>query len=796
MTVFMTALLVNAAVFSALFGVMLLVRALTGKRLSALLRYALWAVVIIKLLIPFGFESKLSPLSWIPEAPVQVQTVFAGSQSDDTDILPAQAEPIIAEASSADISTAGTVNSGVIDDASQVSATVEAVQPQAANRPALGWAEWAFIAWAAGCAGYAFWLLVCHTQIRRRIRRHVLLPPEHMSALLEQCQEERGLHRPIRLLLQSAVDVPAVTGMFSPLLIVPASLADADDDALRHVFLHELTHYKRGDLVTLALLNLLSCVYWFNPLIWLCFRLVRRDMETVCDQRVMQRLNQDARSAYVKTVLHFAGAAANRKLAAALSINDGRFYMEKRIHNMFRTHRTGLRTRVLSICVAVLMLAVCVLTACQPADKNHIFIDDLAHSKYAASVSEDVKSQANVTVRIDADVEGADIKALPIYTFEQGRLTQENLDSLGNYFLPGQSYYSINSPYYNNTKSELESILARTQAEFAAAHNMNDAEFDHAYHPLSRSEVDDFLESAILSLQEQIITAPDEIKSEIHPGRLLMSYVPYNVYTDLDDARVASIWGNFQNIYYESDALNYIDSHRPADAAQPGGVNMNRQQAIKQAEKVLSALGIKGMLLTDISAENVFRSARVKSVYTPSLRQDETGVTQCWGLTYSRSVDSVPVTITMPSSLGNVCCSSSEEMSATDYVEQVFIAVDDTGILQFWWNNPLALTKAAAKNTTTLVPFDNILDTAANNLYYVAEPIAAYSTTLNIHTIRLRYAVIKDTDGTNILTPVWDFIGDTTRSDGTTSYMIEQGRRFLSVNALTGSVINFEGAVN
>lgn len=791
MTAFMTALLVNAAVFSALFGVMLLVRALTGKRLSALLRYALWAVVIVKLLIPFGFESALSPLSWVPDAPAQVQTVFADSQSDGTDTPTAQAEPIKAEVSSADISTAGTVNSGVIDDASQVSATVEAVQPQAANRPALGWAEWAFIAWAAGCAGYAFWLLVCHTQIRRRVRRHALLPPEHMSALLEQCQEELGLHRPIRLLLQSAVDVPAVTGMFSPLLIVPASLADADDDTLRHVFLHELTHYKRGDLVTLALLNLLSCVYWFNPLIWLCFRLVRRDMETVCDQRVMQRLNQDARSAYVKTVLHFAGAAANRKLAAALSINDGRFYMEKRIHNMFRTHRTGLRTRVLSICVAVLMLAVCVLTACQPADKNHIFIDDLAHSKYAANVSEDVKSQANVTVRIDADVEGADIKSLPIYTFEQGRLTQENLDRLADCFLPNDSSYYVlsKSRSYDYTKQEIQTRITQVKAMLEEAKSMSDAEFEETYYPWTRDKLYDFYEQYIPSLEAELQRVPDEITYTRLTGGLHLWYETNTVYTDLEDGRTASIGGDVYYMGYSANALDYVDGH-PSYSQQPVGVSITQQQAVDTVKDMLNKLGIDGMALSGVSVGDIYHSDQVREFISAPL-PGEPADAQCWVIVFNRDQSDILVSSIWGTSLENIAGTPEEVMQIPYSTEQITVTVNDIGVLSFGWSSPIEVTGIKTQSAQ-LVSFDDILNSALNEMYYCIDPIQGFDTTVNIHTIRLRYAMVKDNDGDNVLTPVWDFIGDITRSDGTTSYTIEQNRTFLSINALTGSVVNFE----
>ncbi len=92
-------LLANAAVFTVLFGLMLAIRRLLAKRISAALQYILWAAVIIKLMIPFGFESDLSPLTMLIETPAAQTEATAEIPSNSaqdntvlTDVAPSSGE--------------------------------------------------------------------------------------------------------------------------------------------------------------------------------------------------------------------------------------------------------------------------------------------------------------------------------------------------------------------------------------------------------------------------------------------------------------------------------------------------------------------------------------------------------------------------------------------------------------------------------------------------------------------------------------------------------------------------------
>ncbi len=95
-------------------------------------------------------------------------------------------------------------------------------------------------------------------------------------------RSELGIQGHIRLCYGAE---PMITGILNPVLLIPREL---QGEELRTTLVHELLHYKNADLCIAAFQRILCCIYWFNPVIWLCFRHARKDCELACDQQVLQ----------------------------------------------------------------------------------------------------------------------------------------------------------------------------------------------------------------------------------------------------------------------------------------------------------------------------------------------------------------------------------------------------------------------------------------------------------------------------------------------------------------------------
>jgi beta-lactamase regulating signal transducer with metallopeptidase domain/tetratricopeptide (TPR) repeat protein len=99
--------------------------------------------------------------------------------------------------------------------------------------------------------------------------------------------QQLGVTRFVRLMVTDRVSVPLMWGVSSPVLLLPAAAAEWSRDRLRVVFLHELAHLRRGDVITLLLTRATAALYWFHPIAWSLDRAARRECEQACDDLVL-----------------------------------------------------------------------------------------------------------------------------------------------------------------------------------------------------------------------------------------------------------------------------------------------------------------------------------------------------------------------------------------------------------------------------------------------------------------------------------------------------------------------------
>ncbi|MBK1878800.1 M56 family metallopeptidase [Pelagicoccus mobilis] len=113
-----------------------------------------------------------------------------------------------------------------------------------------------------------------------------------------------GIHANVPLLVSKDVKTPGIAGIFNPRVVIPKFCKDElNDEEVRCVLLHELTHYKRGDLFLHHLLMLICFIHWYNPLVWLVFRQFKISMEQACDQDVVNTVSITTVRDYGMTLL-------------------------------------------------------------------------------------------------------------------------------------------------------------------------------------------------------------------------------------------------------------------------------------------------------------------------------------------------------------------------------------------------------------------------------------------------------------------------------------------------------------
>ncbi|MGE5295823.1 MAG: M56 family metallopeptidase [Solirubrobacterales bacterium] len=284
---------------AVLIGIVAMIDRLIRKRAWPQLRYMLWLLVFVKLVLPPGLTSPWSVTSQVPA--LAQQAVEVGMQNPQPPAAVPAIEPLPAEPVGATV----TETPSKAEPLTAVPPRTESAPsqaPQAKSEP-LSWTVYAMGVWLAGVVVLALGL---HIRLRRLPKEHATSRPADVPAwfdeLLTQTAKEMGLRRVPPVIFTERVCCPAVFGVLRPILLFPADRLPITRQETRHILLHELAHIKRGDLLVHAGYMVLATIYWFNPLLWLIRKHVQNLRELCCDATVAAHLREET-AGYRETLL-------------------------------------------------------------------------------------------------------------------------------------------------------------------------------------------------------------------------------------------------------------------------------------------------------------------------------------------------------------------------------------------------------------------------------------------------------------------------------------------------------------
>lgn len=337
---------------SLLILAVIVLRALLGGRISAGLRYALWAAVLVRLLVPVM-------LYHLPVSP-PLETGWTMSEA--------------AERGAAGLK--GNTEARPVPRFSPPGAKT----PPDPGLPAR--------IWAAGTVTLAAVLAASNIRFARRLRR-TRVPLE-----IPDC--------PLPVYLAEGLPSPCLFGAVRPAVYLTSEAA-ADTVMLRHVLAHETAHFRRGDHVWNLLRCLALVLHWWNPLAWLAASLSRRDCELACDQGALRRLGEGERIAYGRTLL----ALVTQKtrpgdlLRCATTMTGGRREVFERITRIARAPE---RRRWAE---AAVLLAAALAVVCAFGGSERQAAVPLPEAELTFSL---VESGLGDVVRMDGTVGGAPLR--------------------------------------------------------------------------------------------------------------------------------------------------------------------------------------------------------------------------------------------------------------------------------------------------------------------------------------------------------------------------------------------------
>ena len=339
------------------------------KRAWPQLRYALWLLVLVKLVLPPGLALPTSMMSRLlgplASSPLAEHTPVPGVV--ETAMPIAQGDPVMpllitapGELASAGEEEATPTETAAMDVAPTT--TVELPAPGAK----VHWHAYVMLGWLLGVLVLAGWIVATLRRLRRLHRGETASCdlPQWFEPLLADTARKLGLRRVPKVVFSQWVSSPAVFGVFRPVILMPAPDAKClSRRETHHILLHELAHIRRGDLIIYGLNVVLQIVYWFNPLVWLGRRQLQHLRELCCDATV-GRILRDKTADYKQTILETARRLLAKPIKPGmglLGLFENANHLAARLNWLEKSPWKHRRLRIGVICGVIILVSACVL---------------------------------------------------------------------------------------------------------------------------------------------------------------------------------------------------------------------------------------------------------------------------------------------------------------------------------------------------------------------------------------------------------------------------------------------------
>lgn len=287
------------------------------KKVPKVFSYILWAPVLFRLVCPLSFASIFSFLR-LTNLNVEQGKGVVEFVPQNIGLMPTPA-----------------IQSGIDSIDNAVNASLPQAIPYASVNPMQIWMAFLSLIWISGVIALLIYSIVSYVKIKGRLQTATLVEGNVFET--------------------DTIGTAFVCGFIPPQIYVPVNIGDAN---LSYILEHERTHIRRRDYLIKPLAFLALILHWFNPLMWLSFALMSRDMEMSCDESVLRKLGDDAKGGYSGSLL-----SLSVKRKGSLTVNPlafGESHVKARIKNVLNYKKSAFWVviiAVVAVCTAVIAFA-------------------------------------------------------------------------------------------------------------------------------------------------------------------------------------------------------------------------------------------------------------------------------------------------------------------------------------------------------------------------------------------------------------------------------------------------------
>jgi beta-lactamase regulating signal transducer with metallopeptidase domain len=318
--------IINMSITASYIALAVLIVRLLLKKAPKIFSYALWSIVLFRLVCPFSFTSSLSLIGLIKHFRNETSSInyIPGN-------LGVMSDPKI--------------DTGIESLNDSINALLPAAAPHWSVNPLQILIAVGSLVWITGIIAMLSYALTSYWGLQKKIST---------AALVKDNIYETDLIRS-----------PFVCGLVKPKIYLPLCLEEYERN---YILSHEQTHIKRYDYLVKPVVYTVLALHWFNPLMWLCFSLMIKDMEMSCDEKVIESSSGNECMNYSNSLLNL---AIGKKMPVPSPLAFGESNVKLRIKNVLHYKKPSFRVMLISVIVLTLMAVILISNPKAMANISH-----------------------------------------------------------------------------------------------------------------------------------------------------------------------------------------------------------------------------------------------------------------------------------------------------------------------------------------------------------------------------------------------------------------------------------------
>ncbi len=320
--------------------IILITKYILKDRLHPNWHYYIWLLVFFRVLIPYTTESTLSIFNLLPSITFEKEAMEQSIEKPNVSI---------------DLSQSSATS--LMQKVSDEKYIEQEKHKNSGNKSNL---QMLSIIWVVGIFAIMINVFVVYIKFIFKTRSSIRCDDERILTIFDECKSILNIHTNIPIIIDSRPSTPFLFGLIRPKIIFSSMMINELSNAeTRHVLMHELSHYKRKDILINWISFISQIIHWFNPLIWYSLSRMKDDCEIACDDYVLHYLNTLEHREYGNTIINILLKASSSFWTPIVStMTNSKSNIERRLIRIMKFKEKSWKQIVISIVLLIIIITI------------------------------------------------------------------------------------------------------------------------------------------------------------------------------------------------------------------------------------------------------------------------------------------------------------------------------------------------------------------------------------------------------------------------------------------------------